>query len=1232
MCAAAPLAPSSDVTPSLFITFAEACFPAGPERIVLDGGAAWPFISAALCRRHGFAVSAQPTAVHTPFGPFETTGVARASFSFLGTSLELLCAVVPTDAFSLLLPAPVHRSLGLVIDNHNGVVSRIGHCQPLFFAAPSLSSSDRPNYTSSGQAALPPPAGPPASPAPAAPAALAAVAVAPDLFRPGWTKEQAAWDAIFTLPTRDSIAARVTLGAGLSSSLQSSQHARVVAELMLRPRLAREYNQNEPPPLRILPLRLPFRDGAQIAYQSQWHRSPAELNIIDEQARSWIARGVAERSTSLGNLPIMAVPKGNGKHRLVLDSRAVNAQLQAVSCDPPSIPSVRAFLSSARRLTVLDCGSFYHSFTLASDMRPWFAFNAGRLGKLQMTRMPQGASVSPAIANAFLQLLLRDVADRAVVYVDNIYIASPTDSLDDHWSTVSTVLDRLDAANIVVNLSSSFWCGVRDVPVLGFLWSPGLTRLPDERITDVLAQPRPKTLKQMRSFCAAVTQLATYTPDAQRLATPFHRLCGTSKPIKWTSELLDAWELLRNVIARALVLVYPQKGDRMVVRSDASEVGWGGVLLVQRNGRDLPCAFVSRAWRGAEGRWNPVEREARALVETAKRLQPYTRLDEDVIYETDSSAGAGILTHAGADRLGDEGRRLAELQVKPHQLRHVPGVHNVWADWASRAPVVVDSNDTPLALVGAPLSAHSETSTKDTQTLDPAPARPAKASSATTGPPGGDTATNVSASFQGGDAIPVAAAWPAAGFPDAIRKLPVVTREAQERDPILGPIMALHRRMVSHRNGDPIELDSANLLALRRYALGDDGILRWLEMATRHRGARRPADVPVHAVVAVPAALEQAVLEFYHRVAAHPGHARFVARLRSRVHFPDLPAKAAAYSASCQVCQSRGPRREPASGKGARSYADVGEHLYADVGDASSLLQLPPGQGLFVALVDQSSRMIAAAPLTSRSSQALVAAIHAAWVRPYGPPRLLTVDNALEFSSAALERYCTQQGIRLVHTHPYNAPANIAETVVAKLKTGLRRAHADAGLAGETPSWEMLLENVITAWNSTHSEQAQAIPEHIFFGRLRRQASDSLQPAPLDIGRANAEPRGGDVAVVIRAPAPADPDAPRAFTFLDADARYVVHPPGTYVWALSPPDSPAARGRYRVHGPYKIRERVSETTYALDDVHNRPVQGTIHGRYLVPFIGDQAAALNSSVPWQTAVGRQAANLGRSHRL
>ena len=263
MCAAAPLASSSPDVTSRFLTMADAGFPAGPERIVLDGGAAWPFVSAAVCSRHGFPISAQHTAVHTPFGPFTTTGVARASFSFLGSSLELLCGVVPSDAFTLLLPAPVHRSLGLVIDNHNGVVSRSGHSQSLIFAAPNLTNF--PGLAPSLPHSQPPPPNP-------VPAALAAVAVAPDLFQPGWTSEQAAWDNFFQLPTRDSIAARIKIGEGLSPSLHSAQHARVVAELLKRPRLAREYNQNEPPPLRILPLHLPFREDAQIAYQSQWPR------------------------------------------------------------------------------------------------------------------------------------------------------------------------------------------------------------------------------------------------------------------------------------------------------------------------------------------------------------------------------------------------------------------------------------------------------------------------------------------------------------------------------------------------------------------------------------------------------------------------------------------------------------------------------------------------------------------------------------------------------------------------------------------------------------------------------------------------------------------------------------------------------------------------------------------------------------------------------------------------
>ncbi|KAJ2817072.1 hypothetical protein GGI24_005526, partial [Coemansia furcata] len=86
------------------------------------------------------------------------------------------------------------------------------------------------------------------------------------------------------------------------------------------------------------------------------------------------------------------------------------------------------------------------------------------------------------------------------------------------------------------------------------------------------------------------------------------------------------------------------------------------------------------------GKYSAVQWEAKGLLEVIRRLKPFISGELNVIFETDSSAVASILKHAGDDQLTKIAIHLSEEGVKAEQLRHVPGVDNALADWASRLP------------------------------------------------------------------------------------------------------------------------------------------------------------------------------------------------------------------------------------------------------------------------------------------------------------------------------------------------------------------------------------------------------------------------------------------------------------------------------------------------------------------------------------------------------------------
>jgi len=1091
---------------------------------IVDTGADAAFVSRSLCaaakiqidstRAHGYSSVSDANC--------RTLGMARLPLGIGGERFYIDAHVVDTGSWCLLIPAPFLRSVGAKIDLES---------ERLIFRSPPLSV-------------------PLLAPLPVAsvsPAEGLMASVDDRIFVPERNKEIERWTRLYPLPDEESIARRLRMGTHSTKADRSA----VMRCLKSLPRLAREYPPNAPPPLPLRPICLEFEDGARPPHIRQWPMSPAMRTAKEEMLESWMKYGIVERSQSFGSVPVFPVPKGDSDWRLVIDSRAVNELLVPVRHNPPLLATVHAWLAPATFVSSIDAASFFHSFVIAPESRRYFAFDAGKLGRCQLTRLPQGSSVAPAVASAFLERVLQPVSDIAISYVDNIVIRSTSPDVADHHRCIRRVLDVLEKAGVTLNLKSSVWCGVQDVPVMGVLWSRGSLRLTDRRVSDLLSMPKPATLSQVRSMTAALSTMSSFIPNAALLAAPFNRLAGAGRAFKWDDSLAQSFEAIRKAVKHALVTFYPQPGDELIVRSDASLVGWGGVLIAERNGVERPVVFVSRAWKGAEAKYSAVRREAIGLVNVVQRLQPYIKGDRRVRYETDSSAVAAILRHQGDDQLTMIAIKLSELGVRDTDLHHVPGAGNAIADWASRIP------------------------SPDDGATDP-------------GQPQAVLATRAHASR----AVPLVV--------PKDDKNAVVTISQQQQDPELRPIIDLCAKLEASVD-DEVVVDGPAILrdGIQRFRLVE-GLLMRIEY-----GSEDDADSPGRLVVVVPRQHRHRVLEFFHRAYGHLRGRRFAALLRSRVWFAGMLSEAEHLVRCCHTCQLAAGGSNTLVGRGIRDPAGVGAHVYLDVGHVGD--DGAAAQQQFLVMVDQASGLIAAAGLPNRTADEIVGALHSHWVRPFGPPGRITVDGAREFQSIAMRSYLARYGIKHISSSPYNPSANIAETAVKKVKDGLRRALMDAR---HDPSmtgvgWTQILDAVTHNWNVTVSEATGNSPAMLFFGRTLRHPADVGVSPPVTLGDGSGQSadQRREIADWTReiAAERRDVKAQRRAAYFDRASQRLVLPDGSLVVKFVQRTSPLGKCIVRRTGPYRVVARVSDSNYKLAHTDGTPIEGHIHVRWLAPY-------------------------------
>ena len=107
-----------------------------------------------------------------------------------------------------------------------------------------------------------------------------------------------------------------------------------------------------------------------------------------------------------------------------------------------------------------------------------------------------------------------------------------------------------------------------------------------------------------------------------------------TKRCKWTRWMLEQFNELKQALATAPILVFPNFDQPFTVQSDDSAQAIGSVLL-QEDQEDItrimkPVAFSSRKLTATEKRYSATERELLAVVAAYKDLNIYKDLNKDL--------------------------------------------------------------------------------------------------------------------------------------------------------------------------------------------------------------------------------------------------------------------------------------------------------------------------------------------------------------------------------------------------------------------------------------------------------------------------------------------------------------------------------------------------------------------------------------------------------------------------
>ncbi len=155
---------------------------------------------------------------------------------------------------------------------------------------------------------------------------------------------------------------------------------------------------------------------------------------------------------------------------------------------------------------------------------------------------------------------------------------------------------------------------------------------------------------------------------------PLTKLCSTITKFEWGEAQQAAFDQMKKIISREVLLVYPNFSQPFEIHTDASHMQLGVVIL--QNGR--PIAFYSRKLNDAQKCYTTTERELLAIVETLKEYKNIL-LGQKVMVYTDHKN----LTYKNFNTERVMRWRLVLEEFGP-DLQYIKGEHNIVADAISR--------------------------------------------------------------------------------------------------------------------------------------------------------------------------------------------------------------------------------------------------------------------------------------------------------------------------------------------------------------------------------------------------------------------------------------------------------------------------------------------------------------------------------------------------------------------
>lgn len=228
-------------------------------------------------------------------------------------------------------------------------------------------------------------------------------------------------------------------------------------------------------------------------------------------------------------------------------------------------------------------------------------------GLYEFNVMPFGLTNAPATFQRCMDLVLSGLKYNALlVYLDNILVFSS--DFDGQLDRLEALFLRLREANLKLNPTKCSFA-LPQVTYLGFVITEYGQSPDPNKLISIKNFPVPKNITYVRSFVSLCSHYRKFVKDYAKVAKTLTTLTKKEIIFSWRHEQEQAFQELKHALLNPPVLAHYDPSLPIQVRSDASQVGIGAILLQEHSFGWKPVAFISRQLLDREKNYSTSEKD-----------------------------------------------------------------------------------------------------------------------------------------------------------------------------------------------------------------------------------------------------------------------------------------------------------------------------------------------------------------------------------------------------------------------------------------------------------------------------------------------------------------------------------------------------------------------------------------------------------------------------------------------